>query len=109
MIHAGVRWFDALVPPVRVRGDRRLLHYVDGVAETPGDSYAAMATDQDDNSQLVLGKQSKTTDHLWQGEIDEVAIFDRVLTPAEVAAIKGPRRRARDARDPRPRTHGRAR
>ncbi len=69
-----------------------VIHYIDGVPETPGGNNAST---QAVNTSLVsdpviIGRRRQTTNQLYfQGLVDDVRIYDRALEPAEVGGLTG--------------------
>jgi hypothetical protein len=60
--------------------------YVDGVAGTPVTSYNWVANH---SSELILGRDTSASGRNVSGQLDEVAVYDRALTEAEVKALAG--------------------
>ena len=73
---------------VRDRSKKKLYSYLDGVLnETQDDTIAGTIAN---GSDLYIGARKPGTAILFYGILDEIAIYDRVLSEAEVdAAVKG--------------------
>jgi len=76
---------DAWHHVVGVRDGNNLILYVDGSAETPLDitGYGSLDTTED----LKIGARSEDDRRNWEGEIDEVGIWNRTLSPEEVTQL----------------------
>lgn len=62
--------------------------YINGVSQTVTESTTpGGARDTDAGSNFIIGNVDTSTDHYFDGFIDEVAIFDKILTEAEVQEI----------------------
>ena len=73
---------------VRDRSEKKLYAYLDGeLKETKDDTIAGTMKNESD---LYIGARKPGTTILFYGILDEIAIYDRVLSEAEVnAAVKG--------------------
>lgn len=73
---------------MRDRSEKKLYSYLDGVLnETNDDTIAATIANASD---LYIGARKPGNNILFYGILDEIAIYDRVLSEAEVnAAVKG--------------------
>ena len=72
------------------RATRELAFYIDGGALAGGQTFTLTAANQWDSFEFTgrhrFGKASFSSSRFYPGEADELAIWDRVLSPAEVAA-----------------------
>lgn len=64
-----------------------LLLYIDGVADTPTSVEPAIAGALETWTTLLIGKGAKDVMTSWDGLIDELRIYDRALTEAEITAL----------------------
>ncbi|MFQ6043811.1 MAG: LamG domain-containing protein [Candidatus Poribacteria bacterium] len=73
---------------VRDRSEKKLYAYLDGVLkETKDDTIAGTIKNASD---LYIGARKPGTAILYYGILDEIAIYDRILSEAEInAAVKG--------------------
>ncbi len=60
--------------------------YVDGV-QSATDSYSLSINN--DTREFYIGENSQTTGRQWTGAIDEVRVYNRVLTATEISALYG--------------------
>jgi len=60
--------------------------YIDGIEVLPQQLQAPSGSIQEDNSSLTIGNNLATT-RTFNGIIDDIRIYDRVLTPQEVVAL----------------------
>lgn len=60
--------------------------YIDGVAQAPNVTFDAASNSMLNTVPFQIGIRDNT-DRLWDGLLDEVAVFNSELTPAQVAAI----------------------
>ena len=79
-------WHHCLVTAQR---DGNLIMYINGTAQTTSPSIASLTSDINQAStKLVVGTYSKSVGSKpWNGQIDEVAIWDAVLSAADATAI----------------------
>ena len=61
-----------------------LLLYVDGALDT---SKSASGPIPQNNYPVCIGENAEKTGRIWNGLIDEVSIYNRALTPAEIQSI----------------------
>ncbi len=64
-----------------------LVFYLDGVADSVPRNPTLRPGSVSTASLLRVGSQSSSVDYLFSGSIDEVGLFNRVLAPAEIAAL----------------------
>jgi len=73
--HAAVTWDGA-----------NLQAYIDGAPS--GDPYGFAGTGLANSSSIVrIGQRVDGTTRIWEGQIAHVAVFDKVLTPSQIAAL----------------------
>ena len=58
--------------------------YVDGVIHGINTTKPALAAN---NARLMIGENPEARGREWEGEIDDIAIWNRVLTPAEITSL----------------------
>lgn len=58
--------------------------YVDGVIHGINKTKPALAAN---NARLMIGENPEARGREWEGQIDDIAIWNRVLTPAEITAL----------------------
>ena len=80
-------WHHCLVTADR---DGDLTMYLDGSVQADSPDISSLSGDINHNHMLytlVIGKYSKSASKFWNGEIDEVAIWDAVLSADDATAI----------------------
>lgn len=60
--------------------------YIDGVLDTRIEGAAVLASN---GARMMIGENPGARGREWEGEIDDVAIWDRVLTEAEISQLYG--------------------
>ncbi len=63
--------------------------YADGIEDTPTDNYAGMVGTISGCNTLIVGQGGKDAGASWAGMIDEVRIYDRVLSVGEILWLAG--------------------
>lgn len=69
-----------------------VIHYVDGVAETPGGNNGSTQAVNTSTTadEVTIGRRTQgTVQGYFPGQLDDVRIYDRALSGAEVAALTG--------------------
>ncbi|MGB2822271.1 MAG: FG-GAP-like repeat-containing protein, partial [Phycisphaerae bacterium] len=82
--HVALTW-DANEPD---GGPLRL--YLDGVPQTSSYSYGSVNGSVDAASQMLVGMGQSGWNHGWEGLIDELRIYDRALSDAEIQDLAWP-------------------
>ena len=66
---------------------QQLSFYINGVPDVPTDNYAASTGTTSGCTKLVVGAGSKDAGGGWDGLIDDVRIYNRVLTAEEITEV----------------------
>ena len=69
------------------RSGRELTLYINGVLDQPTFNSTATLGKLTGAKKLIIGRGAKDTNRSWNGHIDDVRIYDRVLSPVEIADL----------------------
>ena len=69
------------------RSGRELTLYINGILDQPTFNSTATRGKLTGAKKLLIGRGAKDTNRSWNGRIDEVRIYDRVLSPSEITDL----------------------
>lgn len=77
--HVAITWSNGLAPAL----------YINGQLDQPSVEMAVLKGVLTNCPQFLIGKGAGDTTNSWTGTIDDVRVFDRALTAAEILALDG--------------------
>jgi hypothetical protein len=79
-------WHSVIVTYNGLSAGNHALMYLDGVQQTTNSPTLPSGTIVDNTTVYMIGNRS-SLDRVWAGRLAEFAIWDRILSPAEIAAL----------------------